>query len=241
MSSRSNRVGDSSTLRARILLVEGDRALGTTLRDNFAVEGFEVLWVTDGDSALREHREFGEDLIILDVALNEKPGLDVFESLQRNGRTPIIVLTARGQKADKLLGLSFGADDFVTKPLDPEELLARVRVVLRRSRPTIARLALGRVTIDFRTRDAMSGTTALHLTEREFAILEYLAARHERVVYRDELLRGVWGYADIPTTRSVDHAIARLRKKVETDPRNPRFIHTVHGDGYRLTLPAGVP
>jgi DNA-binding response OmpR family regulator len=198
------------------------------------------MWVTDGDSALRTEREFGPDLIILDITLPGRSGFDLFEPLHQRRRTPIIILTARGQKADKLLGLSLGADDYVTKPFDLEELLARVQAVLRRSRPTVERLTLGRVTIDFRTRAAMSGKAPLHLTDREFAILEFLAVRHERVVYRDELLRGVWGYADIPATRSVDHAIARLRKKVEADPSTPRFIHTVHGDGYRLNVPPGL-
>src|SRR5579872_1683674 len=157
-------------MRARILLVEDDRALGTVLRDNFVVEDFDVRWVTDGDSALRTQREFGPDLIILDITLPGRSGFDLFEPLQQNGRTPIIILTARGQKADKLLGLSLGADDYVTKPFDLEELLARVQAVLRRSRPPIDRLTLGQVTIDFRTRSAMSGEAELHLTDREFTI-----------------------------------------------------------------------
>jgi DNA-binding response OmpR family regulator len=224
---------------ARILVVENDRALGTTLRDTLAIEGFDVTWVINGDSALKTQRVFGPDLIILDLTLPGRSGCDLFEPLQQGGRTPIIILTARGQRADKLLGLSVVADDYLTKPLDLEELLARVQAVLRRSRPAIARLTLGRVSIDFRTRVARSGKSTLHLTDREFALLEYLARRRQRVVYRDELLRGVWGYADIPATRSVDHAIARLRKKVEADPSHPRFIHTVHGDGYRLNAPPG--
>jgi DNA-binding response OmpR family regulator len=226
--------------RAGILLVEDDRALGRMLKDKLAAEGFDVEWVTDAGAALRRCRERGPDLILIDMTPSEKPALDAFHGLQQNGRTPIVVLTARGQKADKLLGLSLDADDYLTKPFDFEELLARVHAVLRRSGPRVDRLTLGAVTVDFRTRLATKGKSELHLTDREFAILEYLALRHERVVSRNELLRGVWGYAEIPATRSVDHAIVRLRKKIEPDPASPRFIRTVHGDGYRLTRPAGV-
>jgi DNA-binding response OmpR family regulator len=146
------------------------------------------------------------------------------------------VLTARGQKADKLKGLKLGADDYVTKPFDLEELLARVQAVLRRTSPSADRLVLGDVTVNFGERVATRGGQPLHLTHREFEVLRYLFDRRTRIVYRDELLREVWGYPDAPTTRSVDHAIARLRKKVEADPGQPRFIHTAHGDGYSLTL-----
>ncbi len=128
-----------------------------------------------------------------------------------------------------------GADDYVTKPFDLEELLARVHVVLRRTRSTIERLTMGNVTVDFRARTVKSGRHVIHLTNQEFELLRYLAARRERVVPRSELLREVWKYPDTPITRSVDHAIARLRKKIEPNPARPVFIHTVHGDGYCLT------
>src|SRR5262249_17895773 len=160
--------------------------------------------------------------------------------LRQGSRAPIIILSARGQKDDKLRGLNLGADDYITKPFDLEEFLARVRAVLRRARPSIEQLSLGPVTIDFQSRHASRFGRTLHLTHREFELLQYLAERHERVVHRTELLREVWGYLDVPTTRSVDHAVARLRKKIEADPHHPRFIHTVHGDGYCLT-PAGRP
>jgi DNA-binding response OmpR family regulator len=221
-------------MNARILLVEDDRALGSVLRDNLAFDGYDVEWVRDGTSAVNRHREFRPDLIVLDIMLPGKSGFDLFELFNQGGRTSIIILTARDQRADKLRGLSLGADDYVTKPFDLQELLARVHAVLRRARPTVDQITLGPVRVDFRARAATSGSKLLHLTDREFSILEYLAARHDRVVYRDELLRAVWGYQEIPTTRSVDHAIARIRRKLEADPHNPQFIHTVHGDGYRL-------
>jgi DNA-binding response OmpR family regulator len=151
------------------------------------------------------------------------------------------MLTARSGKADKLRGLNLGADDYITKPFDLEEFLARVQAVLRRARPIIEQLTLGPVTIDFRARHAARAGRTLHLTQREFEILQYLSERQERVVHRSELLRAVWGYLDVPPTRSVDHAIARLRKKIEADAHDPRFIHTVHGDGYCLTPAGGLP
>ncbi len=226
-------------MKKRILVIEDDAALARVLRDNLVFDGFDVVCVTDGEAALRHVGASAPDLVVLDIMLPDMSGFDLCGVLRQGGRTPIIMLTARSQKADKLRGLNLGADDYITKPFDLEELLARVRAVLRRSRPTIDQLVLGRVTIEFRTQHAVKGSRTLHLTHREFEILQYLAERQERVVYRNELLREVWGYPDVPTTRSVDHAIARLRKKIESDPHHPRFIHTVHGDGYCLT-PSGL-
>jgi two-component system alkaline phosphatase synthesis response regulator PhoP len=180
-------------------------------------------------------RAASPDLIVLDVMLPDRSGLELLGALRQGGRTPIILLTARGERSDKLHGLRLGADDYITKPFDLEELLARVHAVLRRVRPGFERLSLGNVTVDFRARTAKRREQNLRLTDHEFQLLEYLAERQDRVVYRDELLRDVWGYPEAPRTRSVDHAIARLRKKIEADPHRPRYIHTVHGDGYRLT------
>jgi len=145
------------------------------------------------------------------------------------------MLTARSQKADKLKGLQLGADDYVTKPFDIEELMARVRAVLRRARPAVERVALGDVIVDLRQRAVTRGGGALHLTHLEFELLRYLVERQGRVVYRHELLREIWGYPDAPSTRSVDNAVARLRKKIEPDPGCPRYLHTVRGDGYTIT------
>jgi two-component system alkaline phosphatase synthesis response regulator PhoP len=225
-------------MKTRILVVEDDAALARVLRDNLTFCGFDVAWAAHGDAALAKAREFAPDLIVLDIALPGSSGFELCGVLRQGGRTPIIMLTARSQKADKLRGLNLGADDYITKPFDLEEFLARVHAVLRRARPTVERLSLGRVLIDFRSQSATQDGRSLHLTHREIELLQYLAERQERVVHRNELLHEVWGYLDVPSTRSVDHAIARLRKKIEPDPHHPKFIHTVHGDGYCLT-PAG--
>jgi DNA-binding response OmpR family regulator len=222
-------------MKKRILLVEDDTPLSRVLSDNFTYEGFDVRAVGDGRLAVDAARDFAPDLIILDVMLPGKNGFELCGILRQGGRTPIIMLTARVQKADTLRGLNLGADDYVTKPFDLEELLARVNAVLRRTRPRQAYLELGAVVVDFNALTAMMGSTSLNLSHREFDILRYLAERPDHVVPRAELLREVWGYPDAPNTRSVDHAIARLRKKIEKDPRHPCFIHTVHGDGYCLT------
>ena len=227
-------------MNKRILVVEDDFVLAQVLRDNLTFEGFVVDWVEDGRQAVSRARSFVPDLVILDVMLPGADGFELCERLRERGRTPVVMLTAKSQKADKLRGLNLGADDYITKPFDLEEVLARVRAVLRRGRPALDRLVLGRLTIDFRTRSAHRGSTEVHLTHREFELLSYLAERPGVVVQRDELLRQLWGFQEAPLTRSVDSAIARLRKKVETDVHAPRFIHTVHGDGYLLT-PAGVP
>jgi DNA-binding response OmpR family regulator len=227
-------------VKKRILIVEDDAALGRVLRDNFEFEGFDVALTADGEAAVKMAREMSPDLIVLDVMLpGSLNGFDLCGLLRHGGRTPIVMLTAKSQKTDKLRGLNLGADDYVTKPFDLEELLARVRAVLRRARPSIEHLTLGSVVIDFQARSAVKDGRTLHLTYRELELLQYLAERQQHVVFRNELLREVWGYPDAPFTRSVDHAVARLRKKIEQDPHRPRFIHTVHGDGYCLT-PQGV-
>jgi DNA-binding response OmpR family regulator len=205
------------------------------VRDNLEFEGFEVAYAQDGATALKLATDLLPDLILLDVALPDISGFELFGSLGRRFRTPVIFLTARSQKADKLRGLNLGADDYITKPFDIEELLARVHAVLRRTHAPVSRLALGDVVIDFEQQRATRGDEVIHLTGREFDLLRYLAERRDRIIHRDELLREVWGYVDAPLTRSVDHAISRLRKKIEQDAHAPQFIHTVRGDGYCLT------
>jgi DNA-binding response OmpR family regulator len=144
-------------------------------------------------------------------------------------------VSARSQKADKLRGLNLGADDYITKPFDLDEFLARVNAVLRRSRPSADDLVLGAIRIDFISHTAKRGDSDIHLTHREFELLKYLAERPGRVVSREELLKELWEYPDAALTRSVDHAIARLRRKIELYPQQPRFIHTAIGSGYSLT------
>ncbi|MFA5909635.1 MAG: response regulator transcription factor [Vicinamibacterales bacterium] len=220
--------------KMRVLVVEDDPVLSRVLCDNLAFEGFETRPVADGALALQAAREFSPDLVLLDINLPGTSGLDLCKTWRRGSRTPIILLTAKGQKSDKVEGLKLGADDYVTKPFDLEELLARIHAVLRRARPEVSRLVLGTVTIDFARLSAWNGTNEIEMTHRDFELLHYLAERPNSIVRRDELLRAVWGYPETAHTRAVDHAIARLRKKIEAEPHKPRFIHTVHGDGYFL-------
>jgi DNA-binding response OmpR family regulator len=223
----------------RILIVEDDNMLAKVIGDNLRFAGYEISAAAEGHEAVARLRTFQPDLVLLDLMLPDRSGFDLCGVLRQGGRTPVVILSARAQKADKLRGLKLGADDYLTKPFDLDELLARIQAVLRRSRRGVDRLVLGAVTIDFNALRAVTGKREVHLTHREFGVLRYLAERHERVVYRDELLREIWGYLDVPpTTRSVDHAIARLRKKIEPDPHRPRFIRTVHGDGYVLNTNA---
>ncbi len=224
------------TIPKRILIVEDDVGLAGVIADNLRFEGYQVDCASRGDEAIGRARSFCPDLVLLDVMLPNRSGFDLCSTLPAGGRVAVILLTALSQKGDKLRGLNLGADDYITKPFDLPELLARIRAVLRRSHRPLDRIVLGPITVNFTALRATCAKGEVHLTHREFEILRYLAERKDRFVRRDELLREVWGYPDgIDTTRSVDHAIVRLRKKIEPDPHNPQFIRTVHGDGYCLT------
>jgi DNA-binding response OmpR family regulator len=220
----------------RILVVEDDVLLARALRDNLAYEGFEVALASDGHAVLKKVEAIRPELVLLDIML---PGLDGFEICRRLAqlpfRTAVIILTARSQKDDKLLGFQLGADDYVTKPFTLEELLARIHAVLRRVHPSANQLILGELSFDFSRYTAARGAQSAAFTQREMEVLHYMSDRAGNVVTREELLRKVWGYQNAPLTRCVDHLIARLRVKIEPDPRHPRYIHTAHGDGYRLT------
>jgi DNA-binding response OmpR family regulator len=220
----------------RILVVEDDPTLRLVLQDNLRSEGYDVEVAADGVSAVRHTQAIIPDLIVLDLTLPDCDGFELLPVLRQSGQVPIIVLTARTRQAEKLKGLTLGADDYITKPFDPEELLARVRAVLRRARPSISRIRLGKVTVDFPSKHASAGNQTIPFTHREFELLSYLAEHRDMVVRRSELLRAVWGYlgTDI-NSRTVDFAIARLRRKVEVDHHHPQFIRTAHGDGYCLT------
>jgi len=166
----------------------------------------------------------------------EPNGFDICGVLRQGGRCGVIMVSARSQREDKLRGLKLGADDYVTKPFDMEELSARINAVLRRTVLVVSRIRIGDIEIDFESHTARRGSIPIHLTHREFEMLRYLAEHRDRVVHRNELLRDVWGIVDGSTTRSVDFAVARLRRKIEPNPPEPRFLRTVHGDGYSLTL-----
>jgi DNA-binding response OmpR family regulator len=224
------------TMAYRILVVEDDPTLRLVLRDNLQSEGYRVDVADDGASAVGCARAAIPDLVVLDLTLPDYDGLELLPILRLLGQLPIIVLTARAQRDDKLKGLTLGADDYITKPFDTAEFLARVRAVLRRARPAVSRIRLGSVTIDFIKKHASHGRRTIPLTHREFELLSYLADRRDIVVHRNELLRAVWGYLDTDVvTRTVDFAVARLRRKIEGDPHHPQFIRTVHGDGYCLS------
>jgi DNA-binding response OmpR family regulator len=221
----------------RILIVEDDEGIARVLTDNLRLDGFDVRWVRTAHDALIESQSFRPDLVLLDVMLAGEPnGFDICGVLRQGGRCGVIIVSARSQREDKLRGLGVGADDYVTKPFDMEELAARINAVLRRTVLVVSRIRLGAIEIDFEARTAKRGSRPIHLTHREFEILRYLAERRDRVVHRDELLREVWGIVEGSTTRSVDFAVARLRRKIEPNPPEPRFLRTVHGDGYSLTI-----
>jgi DNA-binding response OmpR family regulator len=223
-------------MKRRILVVEDDTSLARVLCDNLVYEGFDVVHACDGRRALEEGNAFKPDLVLLDLTL---PGLDGFEVCRKlaeeESRTAIIMLTARGQKEDKVQGLRLGADDYITKPFSLDELLARIHAVLRRVQRDNDYLVLGSLRIDFTRYTATRNDEKVAFSQHEFDVLRYMSSRSTKVVTREELLRNVWGYQNVPLTRSVDNLIARLRWKIEPDPDQPRYIHTVYGDGYRLT------
>jgi len=223
----------------RVLVVEDDEAMAVALRDGFVYEGYEVSVARDGETGLRMARENPPDLMILDVMLPKMTGLEICKVLRGEGSDlPIIMLTARGQEIDKVLGLKLGADDYVTKPFSFMELMARVEAVLRRARPGGGFQrpvhTFGDVTVDFDRHAATRGGETLDLSPREFRLLGYLVEHHGEVVSREELLDAVWGYDTIPFTRTVDTHVAKLRKKIEVDPSDPRHIITVHRLGYKF-------
>lgn len=220
-----------------ILVVEDDPAILKGLADNLAYESYEVLTAADGEQACSLIRDKKPDLVILDLMLPRLSGYEVCRKMRAEGITiPILMLTARGEEADRVLGLDLGADDYVTKPFSVRELMARVRALLRRAQPAkvaVDDLRFDDVVVDFRKYEAQKGRTVLEMTRKEYGVLRYLASRAGEVVSRDELLNEVWGYEATPTTRTVDNHIALLRAKIEADSAQPRHLLTVHGIGYK--------
>jgi DNA-binding response OmpR family regulator len=224
-------------MRKRILLVEDDKGLGVILRDNLKFEGFDVEWCQNGDDVMPTISAFTPHLVLLDLMLPGADGIEICKLLTSGRRAPIpiIMLTARGEPQDKIRGLMSGADDYVTKPFAFEELRARIHALLRRAQGRVESIRLGDAVIDFRRMRAFRGKVELMLTDREFELLRHLSERKGEVVARDELLRLIWGYSD-SQSRTVDNFVFRLRQKIERDPKHPQHIHTVYGDGYRLTV-----
>ena len=213
--------------------------MAVALRDGFSYEGYAVQVARDGATGLQLARERGHDLVILDVMLPRMSGLDVCRQLRSAGNdTPVIMLTARGQEIDKVLGLKTGADDYVTKPFSFLELMARVEAVLRRASKAaeaVEGVRFGDVEINFKTFEASKGGRSVELSPREFKMMKYFAEHRGEVVTRDQLLDHVWGYEGLPLTRTVDMHIAKLRQKIEDTPSDPRHIITVHRVGYKFT------
>jgi DNA-binding response OmpR family regulator len=226
------------TNKVRILVVEDDAAILRGLTDNLRFEGYEVLAARAGDEGLRIILEENPDLVILDIMLPALSGYDVCRRARKQGRMmPILMLTARGQEVDRVMGLDLGADDYITKPFSIPELLARVRAHLRRANAGSElpdRVTFGDVTMEFESYEARKGPKEVHLSPKEFGILRLLVAREGDVVSRTDLLHEVWGYDRFPTTRTVDNHLASLRSKLEEDPANPHYLLTVHGVGYKF-------
>ena len=227
------------TTNARILIVEDDPEVGTGLEDFFSIKGYNVTRASDGSEAMQQITTLPPyDVVLLDVMLPEKDGFDVLREARKAGvDSPVIMLTVKGQDKHKLRGFDLGADDYVTKPFNAEELAARVRAVLERSRSSEVdddAYQFGDVRVDFDTHTAMKNGEEVEFTSLEFDILEYFINHRGRTVSRKQLLRDVWGISGDITTRTIDRHVASLRKKIEPDPTEPQFIETVYGIGYKF-------
>lgn len=222
----------------RLLIIEDEYAMRTALAGCLEAADYRVITADDGEQGLQKAVDEKPDLILLDIMMPKLDGYALCAELRRLGlATPVLMLTAKGQVEDRVTGLDAGADDYLVKPFSTDELLARVRALLRRvQRQTSAvhELQLGDIKLDFVRQQALRGKKELHLTIKEFAMLRLLADAAGEPVSRERFLDEVWGYATFPTTRTVDNHIANLRAKLEPDPENPRWIKTVHGVGYRL-------
>jgi len=223
----------------RVLIIEDEPGLVLTLTDRLKAEGYTVASAADGRSGLERATRERWDVILLDVMLPGASGFDVCRDLRQRGvTTPIIMLTARGQVVDKVLGLKLGADDYLTKPFDMLELTARVEVQLRRATAAApgggTQYQFGEITVDFRKAEVRRSGELLELSAREFLLLKYFIEHREATLTRDELLNEVWGYHSMPSTRTVDVHVAWLRQKVEPNSRHPQYILTMHGMGYKF-------
>jgi DNA-binding response OmpR family regulator len=223
---------------AKILIVEDEPNMVAGLRDNFEFEGYQVISAPDGIAGLERALSEAPDLVILDVMMPRMSGLDVCKQLKtKKPAIPIIMLTARGQEVDKVVGLELGADDYITKPFSIRELLARVKAVLRRAGITpraTEKYSFGEVEVNLRSCRVSKRGKEMDFSSKEFELLKFFLHHPGETLSRDRLLEEVWGYAHFPTTRTVDAHIVRLRQKVEPKPDEPRFILTVHGTGYKF-------
>jgi DNA-binding response OmpR family regulator len=223
----------------KILVIEDDPAILRGIADNLRFEGYDVVTAQDGETGGRLQKTHRPDLIVLDLMLPRLGGLDLCRRLRKEGiQTPILMLTAKSEEADRVVGLDTGADDYVTKPFSVKELMARIRALLRRAQPEAdlpGTLRFGDVEIDFLRYEARKKGKPVEMTRKEFAILRLLASRAGEAVTRDDLLNEVWGYEVYPVSRTVDNHVAGLRAKLEINPSNPVHIRTIHGVGYKFS------
>jgi two-component system, OmpR family, alkaline phosphatase synthesis response regulator PhoP len=224
---------------ARLLLVEDEPGLQLALSDRLAAEGYSVETAADGDTAIKRGGGEPFDVIVLDVMLPGRDGFEVARTLRQHGvMTPILMLTARTQVVDRVVGLKLGADDYLTKPFDTMELLARIEALLRRapasSGVSLERYQFGDIAVDVRRAEVSRGGALLELSAKEFQLLRYLIEHRGTTLSRETLLQDVWGYSAMPSTRTVDVHVAWLRQKLEPNPRVPQYILTVHGLGYKF-------
>lgn len=224
----------------KILVVDDEPAMREGLADNLIFEGYQVEQAEDGHVALQKLKQQSYDLIVLDVMMPEISGFDVCKKLRMEGNSvPVILLTAKGEEIDRVLGLELGADDYITKPFSLRELLARVKAVLRRSQNNTDPAShqfekIGLMEVDFKNFVAKIDQKEVKISHREFEVLKFLKDHQQEIVSRDELLKNIWKYDEFPTTRTVDNFILRLRQKIETNPNDPKIILTVHGMGYKM-------
>lgn len=230
----------STAPKRRVLIVEDEPGLVLTLTDRLESEGYAVESATDGPGGLERAAAEKWDVILLDVMLPGASGFDVCRDLRQRGvTTPVIMLTARGQIVDRVLGLKIGADDYLTKPFDMMELMARIEVQVRRiaaasGGASVTRHRFGDVEVDFRKAEVKRNGKIVEVSAREFLLLKYFVEHREATITRDELLNEVWGYNSMPSTRTVDVHVAWLRQKIEPNPRQPQYLLTVHGLGYKF-------
>lgn len=226
-------------MKEKILIIEDEEDLVKGLKLNLAGEGYDVAWAYDGQEGIRKALEERPDLIILDIMLPKMDGLEVCREIrQKNMNIPIIMLTAKGEEVDKVVGLEVGADDYITKPFSIRELLARLKAHLRREKREVKKIpeaySFGDVEVDFSHFKVRRKGKEVDLTSLEVEILKYFVSHRGEVVTREALLDKIWGYERFPTTRTIDNHILKLRKKIEEDPAHPKYIFSVYGAGYRF-------
>lgn len=225
----------------KILVVDDEPAMREGLSDNLSLEGYNVQTAQNGEAALEAIKQDTFDIVILDVMMPKVSGFDVCKLLRKdNNKAPIILLTAKGEEMDRVLGLEFGADDYIAKPFSLRELLARIKAVLRRTQTIVTSAVetrihqIGQLKVNFEKYEAWVGNQKVKLSYREFEVLQFLWDNRQQVVSRNDLLKNIWKYDEFPTTRTIDNFILRIRQKVEVTPNKPKVIVTVHGIGYKM-------